>query len=73
MIAFFESFLPKGFRANQSLSIAYRHSVFTANLAKVIAQNAGLDATKDELLSTTNPYVVQFINGNPTGPFTEKQ
>ena len=46
MITFFESFLPKGFRANQSLSIAYRHSVFTAHLAKVIAQNARLDATK---------------------------
>lgn len=50
------------------------------NSLKHISDRVGLifdgkiiwEGTNKELLTTDNPYVVQFINGNSTGPFTTK-
>ena len=50
------------------------------NSLKHISDRVGLifdgkiiwEGTNKELLTTDNPYVVQFINGNAEGPFTER-
>ena len=50
------------------------------NSLKHISDRVGLlfdgkiiwEGTNKELVTTDNPYVVQFINGNAEGPFTEK-
>jgi phospholipid/cholesterol/gamma-HCH transport system ATP-binding protein len=50
------------------------------NSLKFISDRVGLlhegriiwEGTKDELMTTDNPYVQQFITGSPIGPFTAK-
>ena len=68
-------------KCTKEMGISAMSITHDLNSLKHISDRVGLlhkgkiifEGTKDELLSTTNPYVVQFINGNPTGPFTEKQ
>ncbi len=61
----------------QISAISITHDI---NSLKHISDRVGLlyngkiiwEGTNKELLKTDNPYIVQFINGNPNGPFTNQ-
>ncbi len=58
-------------------AISITHDI---NSLKHISDRVGLlyngkiiwEGTNKDLLTTDNPYIVQFINGNPNGPFTNQ-
>ena len=62
MIEFFESFLPENWQANESSVITYRHSILVANIAKIIAVNAGLDLNKAFLLGLMHDIGKFFVD-----------
>lgn len=61
----------------QISAISITHDI---NSLKHISDRVGLlyngkiiwEGTNKDLLTTDNPYIVQFINGNPNGPFTNQ-
>ncbi len=67
-------------RCTKEMGISAVSITHDINSLKHISDRVGLlfngsfiwEGTNKELMSTDNPYVVQFINGNAKGPFTEK-
>lgn len=65
-------------RCTKEMGISAVSITHDINSLKHISDRVGLlfkgriiwEGTNAELCSTDNPYVVQFINGNPEGPFT---
>ena len=65
-------------RCTKEMGISAVSITHDINSLKHISDRVGLlfqgkiiwEGTNKELLTTDNPYVVQFINGNSEGPFT---